>query len=196
MGVKSVEKNYVILEQMTNDLYHLQYPIGKFIMPDETSFELIKSWVDELNDFPSKLISLTSSLTSDQLEKTYRPGGWTARQVIHHVADSHLNAYTRFKLTLTEDKPTIRPYFEDRWAELSDGKTGKIELSLPLIAAIHARLVSLLKTLEYSDFSREYIHPETQQTYTLAYLAGTYAWHGNHHLAHLQLALSQTKSAL
>ena len=175
---------------MINDLQHLQYPIGKFIMPDETNFKLIKSWINELEEFPGRLISLTSNLTSDQLETTYRPGGWTVRQVVHHIADSHLNAYTRFKLTLTEDKPLIRPYFEDRWAELSDGKTGDLQLSLPLIAALHHRLVSLLKALDYGAFSREYIHPETGQTYTLAYLAGTYAWHGNHHLAHIRLANS------
>lgn len=171
------------------DLDHFKYPIGKFVLPEETSFDLIKSWIRDLSELPSQLISLTENLNEEQLAVPYRPGGWTVRQVIHHLADSHINAYTRFKLTLTEENPTIRPYFEDRWAELSDGKFGDIKLSINILSSIHQRLVSLLVTLDPNDFTRSYIHPETQQTYSLAYLTGTYAWHGKHHLAHIQLTL-------
>ncbi len=108
------------------------------------------------------------------------------RQVINHLADSHINAYTRFHLTLTEDRPHIRPYFEDRWAELADGKTGDIELSIQILKAIHARLVVLLKALKPNDFERTYFHPEAQQEFTMGYLLGNYAWHGKHHLAHIK----------
>lgn len=171
------------------DLSHLQYPIGKFSLPEETTFELITSWVDDLSAFPELLVSLTEKLDQTQLAATYRPDGWTVRQVVHHLADSHVNAYMRFKLALTEEKPIVRPYFEDKWAELPDGKSGDIGLSLELLSAIHNRLVSLLRTLDAKDFNRQYIHPATQQTLTLAYLTGNYAWHGKHHLAHINIAL-------
>lgn len=173
---------------MTN-FVHLQYPIGKFVLPEKVDSGLVDSWIADLSALPATLIELTSGLSQDQLEVPYRPGGWTVRQVIHHLADSHINAYTRFKLTLTEDLPTIRPYYEDRWAELSDGKTGDIRLSTAILEAIHERLVTLLRTLPFSAFERRYIHPETQDTYSLAFLTGNYAWHGKHHLAHIRLTL-------
>ena len=171
------------------DLEHLKYPIGRYEPPQKITPIQIKLWIDDLADFPQKLAEITRSLKDSDLEIPYRPDGWTVRQVVHHLADSHINAYMRFHLTLTEEKPVIRAYFEDRWAELADGKTGDIQLSIEILKAVHARLVALLNTLNPSKFDRTYIHPDTQKEYTMAYLLGNYAWHGKHHLAHIRLAI-------
>lgn len=170
-----------------SDLETLKYPIGRYHPPAVIDLAQIKQWMDELEKLPAEIETLTAPLDEEALAIPYRPGGWTVRQVVNHTADSHLNAYTRFHLTLTEEKPVIRPYFEDRWAELADGKNGDIQLSINLLKAIHARLVYLLRTLAIEDFDRTYIHPETQQENTMGYLLGMYAWHGKHHLAHIQL---------
>lgn len=163
----------------------LRYPIGAYIYPENVDEAQLKSWIDSLEYFPQQLIEVTSKLTEAQLAVHYRPGGWTVRQVIHHVADSHINAYTRVKLTLTEENPIIRPYNEEIWAELPEAKNGDIELSIAIIKAIHRRLVITLRTLDFADFDRKYIHPAANQHLTLGYLVGNYAWHGQHHLAHI-----------
>lgn len=168
---------------------HLKYPIGRYTPPTTITSAQIQEWIADLANFPQQLEAITAPLTNDALQKTYRPDGWTVRQLVHHLADSHINAYTRFHLTLTEEKPIIRPYFEARWAELYDGKTGGIQFSIALLKALHERLVFLLKSLDLTKFERTYIHPETQKEYTMAYLLGNYAWHGKHHLAHIQLTL-------
>ena len=168
------------------DLEQLKYPIGKYNPPPIITFSKIEDWIADLAQFPTDLVEITRGLKAEDLEVAYRPGGWTVRQVINHLADSHINAYTRFHLTLTEDRPQIRPYFEDKWAELADGKTGAIEHSIEILKAIHARLVVLLKALKPNDFERTYFHPEVQQEFTMAYLLGNYAWHGKHHLAHIK----------
>lgn len=165
----------------------LQYPIGRFSPPQEITAELLHEWINNLEDFPNELLERCAEFTDTDLETPYRPDGWTGRQVIHHLADSHINAYTRFHLTLTEDRPTIRPYFEDRWAELPDGKKSDVRMSINLLKAIHERLVFLLRALDPVAFERTYIHPETEKEYSMAYLLGNYAWHGKHHLAHLKL---------
>jgi hypothetical protein len=175
---------------MMQDQEHLKYPIGKYTCPATISTAQIKVWIDDLAQFPAQLIEATAGLTDAELAIPYRNGGWTVKQIVHHLADSHINAYTRFHLTLTEDKPVIRPYFEDRWAELPDGKAGEIQLSIEIIKAIHARLVSLLVVLDPEQFLRTYIHPETKQEYTMGYLLGNYSWHGKHHLAHIALTKS------
>jgi hypothetical protein len=168
------------------DLETLKYPIGKYNPPNEITEINITSWIKELANLPQELVTTIGSLSEIDLEKTYRPDGWTARQVIHHLADSHINAYTRTRLVLTEENPTIRPYFEDRWANLPDAQTGDVVLSVAILKAIHERWVTLLRTLKIDDFKRTYYHPEAQQQFTLAYLVGNYAWHGKHHLAHIK----------
>lgn len=161
-----------------------RYPIGKFEFTGEITAAQREQWIREIETLPARMRQAVAGLSEDQLNLTYREGGWTLRQVVHHVADSHINAYTRFKLALTEDNPTIRPYFEDRWAELQDFRAD-IQVSLTLLEALHQRWVILLKSLSEADYERTFQHPESGKTTSLAYNLGTYAWHGNHHLAHI-----------
>lgn len=172
------------------DLELLKYPIGKYLPPSTINGEHIRLWIEDLTSLPQLIVQATIDLNEQQLETPYRYGGWTVRQVVHHLADSHINAYTRTRLALTEDNPAIRPYFEERWAELPDALNGNIQLSIAILKAIHERWVALLKTLKPEDFERRYFHPETRQQNTLGYLIGNYAWHGKHHLAHIQTALN------
>ncbi|WP_316786015.1 YfiT family bacillithiol transferase [Pedobacter frigiditerrae] len=172
------------------DLESLKYPIGEYNPPETISESMLKEWIEQLETLPHEIVEITAGLSDADLEIPYRPDGWTVRQVVHHLADSHINAYTRVHLTLTEENPTVRPYHEERWAELADGKTGDIQLSIDILKAIHKRLVSLLKTLAISDFDRTYFHPGAGKEFTLGYLVGNYAWHGKHHLAHIQLTLN------
>lgn len=161
-----------------------RYPIGTFEFDGEITAQQREQWIREIETLPAKMKQAVAGLSEDQLNLHYREGGWTLRQVVHHVADSHINAYTRFKLALTEETPTIRPYFEDRWAELPDYRAD-IPISLALLEALHQRWVILLKSLGETDYERKFHHPESGQTTSLAYNLGTYAWHGNHHLAHI-----------
>jgi len=171
------------------DLEKLKYPIGKYEPPKTITETQLKEWIEQLAILPQEIADVAADLSEDQLETQYRPDGWTVRQVIHHLADSHINAYTRVRLTLTENRPEVRPYDEVRWAELEDAKSGNIQLSITILKAIHERLVALLETLNFSDFDRTYYHPAAQQEFTLAYLVGNYAWHGKHHLAHIKSTL-------
>ncbi len=164
-----------------------RYPIGQFECPKIISDTHIKQWIKDIEELPVKLNELVSGFTSLQLETSYREGGWTARQVIHHIHDSHHNGYIRFKWGMTEDKPMIKAYNEQLWAELFDTKSAPIELSLDLIKALHAKWVYFLKGLSADDLKREFIHPEGNVSISLGEDIGIYAWHGNHHLAHLQL---------
>ncbi len=170
---------------------NLKYPIGKFETPDQISKEKITEWIRDLEELPAKISDLVLDFTEEQLETSYRPDGWTARQVIHHIHDSHHNGYIRFKWALTEDKPLIKAYFEDRWAELFDTKTAPIHLSLNLITALHAKWVFFLKGLSEENLQKVFIHPEGNIEITLAEDIGIYAWHGNHHLAHLKIIADQ-----
>ena len=172
------------------DLEKLKYPIGKYNPPKTITETQLKEWIDQLALLPQEIIDISLGLTEHQLEIQYRPNGWTARQVIHHLADSHINAYTRIRLTLTENRPEVRPYDEVKWATLTDAKSADINLSIAILKSIHERLVILLKTLQAHDFERRYYHPAAKQEFTLAYLVGNYAWHGKHHLAHIQLTLN------
>lgn len=164
---------------------NVRYPIGKYEYAGVITPEQRESWIAEIEQLPAKLRQSIEGLSESELESHYRDGGWTLRQVVHHVADSHMNSYIRFKLALTEDTPTIRPYYEDRWANLEDGLTADTELSLTLLETLHKRWVILLRSLQDSDFAKPFYHPESKETITLAYNLGVYAWHGNHHVAHI-----------
>ncbi|MEO6820913.1 MAG: YfiT family bacillithiol transferase [Ginsengibacter sp.] len=163
----------------------LKYPIGKFEKPELITRDILSKWILEISDFPARLKNEVTYLTDEQLDTQYRPGGWTIRQVVHHCADSHMTSFTRFKLALTEEKPTIKPFLEDRWAALSDGKTAPIEPSLMVLEGLHNRWVSLLNSLTEEDLHKKFIHPEQGREFILNENIGIYAWHGNHHLAHI-----------
>ncbi|HVC47208.1 MAG TPA: bacillithiol transferase BstA [Terracidiphilus sp.] len=161
-----------------------RYPIGRFCLPAEASAGVRASQIDTLRDLPARLRESVAGLTEAQLDTPYREGGWTVRQVVHHVADSHMNAYVRVKLALTEDWPTIKPYDEAAWAELADGRMVPVEVSLALIEGLHARWVALLESLGERDFERGYNHPESGRQ-TLAGVLALYSWHSRHHTAHI-----------
>lgn len=163
----------------------LKYPIGKFVKPLNITRDILKQWIADITSFPSRLDKEVSQLSDTQLDTPYRPEGWTLRQVVHHCADSHLNAFTRLKLTLTEDSPTVKPYYEERWAELIDSKTFPIESSIKILQGIHTRWVAILHSLTDQDLQRIFIHPEHGRQFKLEENVGIYAWHGNHHLAHI-----------
>ena len=163
----------------------LRYPIGKFSYDGEMSPGRRAECVDRIAAAPKSLRSAVAGLTSAQLDTPYREGGWTVRQVVHHVPDSHLNAYTRLRLALTEASPTIRPYEEARWAELPDARSAPIEISLSLLEALHHRWVALLRQLGPVEGARTFLHPEHKRVITIDELIAMYAWHGEHHVAHI-----------
>ncbi len=167
------------------DIEQLKYPIGKYQPPNPISETHIKQWIKEIALLPSTLKATVQGMTEAQLATPYRDGGWTVRQTVHHVADSHMNAYCRFKLALTEETPTIKPYLEARWAELEDGRNAPIELSLTLLESLHSRWLMMLKTMSMSDFKRTFFRPDQAKELTLGSVLGLYAWHGNHHCAHI-----------
>jgi uncharacterized damage-inducible protein DinB len=163
----------------------LRFPIGKFDWNAPIGEADYPTLIAEIAAAPGAFRSVVAGLSRDQLETRYRPGGWTVKQVVHHVPDSHLNAYTRFKLALTEDEPTIKPYDEAKWAELPDSQRVPIDVSLDLLDALHTRWVALLRAMDVADFNRSFRHPEHDRILTLAQLLGLYAWHGRHHVAHI-----------
>ena len=171
------------------DIEKLKYPIGKIHLPTTILATDISDWIVVLENFPKRLKNLLMNLSEDQLNTPYRPEGWTVRQVIHHLADSHHNSYTRFKWALTEDQPVIKAYYEDRWAELFDSKTAPIQLSLDSIKALHAKWMYLLKGLTTADLEQIFIHPEGNKKVSLKENIGIYAWHCHHHYAHIEQLL-------
>lgn len=173
------------------ELYQLQYPIGKFEIPSSITKNQIEGWISILEHFPNRLENLVKNLTDEQLDTVYRLGGWTIRQVVHHVSDSHHHSYIRFKWALTEDKPIIKAYYEDRWAELFDSKSAPIDMSIQHLKAIHYKLVYLLKGLSEVDLNKTFIHPETNKEVVLKQNIGIYAWHCNHHYAHIENLLKR-----
>lgn len=163
----------------------LRYPIGPFKFEDRAlSGDELDSYIDQIAKTPRRLREAVSGLTAEQLDTPYRPGGWTVRQVVHHVPDSHLNSYVRFKLALTEDEPVIKAYDEAGWAALSDSRDTPVEVSLGLLDSLHERWVVLLRSLAPSDFARSFSHPERGKV-TLNTNLALYAWHGKHHVAHI-----------
>jgi len=162
----------------------LRYPIGTFHFDGSLTEEQKKTCLDEIAGTPANLRSAVKGLSDAQLDTPYRAGGWTVRQVVHHVPDSHLNSYVRFKLALTEDEPTIKPYAEDRWAELADTKSTPIEVSLTLLESLHDRWVRLLRSLSTEDWKRTFRHPDLGAM-NLEKTLALYAWHGRHHVSHV-----------
>lgn len=164
----------------------LKYPIGRFQAPSKISDLQLKSYINDIRFLPSLVEIAVQTLDAPQLATPYRPGGWTVTQVVHHLADSHMNAYTRFKLALTEDNPVIKPYDEAAWAELPDVTSTPINISLTLLHALHTRWVSLMDKMTPEQWERVFTHPAHGATFFLRQVAGTYSWHGKHHLAHIE----------
>jgi uncharacterized damage-inducible protein DinB len=160
-----------------------RYPIGTFQFDDDVKEIVIRGWIEEIEQLPAILRSAVENLNDEQLDTPYRSGGWTIRQVVHHIADSHMNAYIRFKLALTENNPVIKPYEEGKWAELSDSKL-PVDISLTLLSTLHKRWVTLLRSLSHDDLNRTFIHPDSGEV-SVGKNIGMYAWHGKHHLAHI-----------
>ncbi|MFN5168844.1 MAG: YfiT family bacillithiol transferase [Cyclobacteriaceae bacterium] len=163
-----------------------QYPIGKFQAKDAYTESEIQSSLERIESLPARLAKEITKLTAAQLDTPYREGGWTVRQVVHHAADSHTHAYIRTKWALTEDAPTIKAYLEKPWAETADTKLD-VHISLTLLAALHTKWVALLKSLSTADRKRTFTHPQTGKVVSIETLIGMYAWHGDHHLAHIKL---------
>jgi len=167
-----------------NRVTDLRYPIGKFAYEGHLTEDQKRALLDHIGQTPAKLRDAIKGLSESQIDTPYRPGGWTVRQVVHHVPDSHLNSYTRFKLALTEDEPTIKPYAEDRWAELADTKATPLEVSLTLLDSLHDRWMRLLRSMTPEQWKRTFRHPELGPM-TLEKTLALYAWHGRHHVAHI-----------
>jgi len=164
---------------------HLQYPIGKFIKPGQVSSQLLDKLIVTIETFPDRLKKEVAHLNDSQLDTPYRPEGWTIRQVIHHCCDSHMNGFIRHKLTLVEHKPTIKPYPEALFAELTDSVAMPIEPALQLLEGLHKKWAVLMKSMKMEDLKRIYIHPEHGREFELGESIALYAWHSDHHLAHI-----------
>ena len=162
----------------------LRYPIGKYA-PQPFSAEQLSKWIIDIRYLPNHLENAVLNLDEHQLETPYRPEGWTVKQLVHHVADSHMNAYIRFKLGLTEINPVIKPYDEAEWAKLNDTKNLPINISITLLFALHARWVEVLEKIKEEEWNRTVFHPEQNKEITLWHLLGMYAWHSLHHTAHI-----------
>lgn len=179
----------MLIPLQTMDIEKLKYPIGKY-SPGEIKFHEIESWIEDIANLPVQLSKLIiANKDKETLNYTYRPEGWSIRQLVHHLADSHMNAFIRFKLALTEDNPTIKPYLEAKWAAMHDVKNVPISSSLLILIGVHERLASVLRDMSAPDFNRKYTHPEHGKSLDLAYTTGMYSWHGRHHLEHIKSAL-------
>lgn len=161
----------------------IRYPIGSFQPVEEITSNKLEAWINDIEELPALLRNVVKNLSNEKVDTPYRPGGWTVRQVIHHLADSHMNAYIRLKLTLTEETPTVKAYDENKWAELVDYSL-PIETSLLLLESLHVHWTYLLRHLTPEDMKRKFLHPENGEV-TLDRLIALYAWHGKHHVAHI-----------
>lgn len=166
---------------------HLQYPIGKFQFQNNFSLNIVAQCISEIEKLPSQIQQVLSQIPPEKFNIPYRPNGWNAVQLVNHIADSHANALIRFKLGLTENHPTIKPYREDLWATLPDGTNTDLKPSLSIMEGAHLRLVIVLKNMEETDFQRLVFHPEKNADLSLYFLIQLYAWHGKHHLGHLKI---------
>lgn len=170
----------------------LKYPTGKFVAQKEYSFEEIKHNISRLAAFPVALMKLSAEIKAEEMNCCYRPGSWTIAQIFHHIADSHVNAYIRLKFTLAEENPTIKPYNENVWAVMPDANSGDdIHVSVIIVSGIHHRMCKLMESMEEATFQRTYFHSEYQKMFTLAEMCALYAWHGDHHLEQIKVALEK-----
>jgi hypothetical protein len=167
---------------------NLKYPIGRYVRPTTFDLKQAEEHINEISLFPEKMLMLVDDLNTEKLNKIYRTDSWSVRQLIHHCADSHMNAFIRFKLSLTEENPTIKPYKEALWAEMEDYKA-PVSPSIQILKGVHRRWCKLMKSMTESDWQKTYVHPESNSSYKLFQVAALYAWHGNHHIKHIELAL-------
>jgi len=170
----------------TEEIEDLKYPIGKSKVPEKISSTDIQKWISDISELPLKFNNATRTLTREQLDTPYRPEGWTLKQLVHHIADSHMNGLLRFKWALTEDEPTIKAFDEKQFADLDDSKLAPVEISLDLISALHAKWVILLENMSVSDFEKTFVHPVSGHRFTLKESLAHYSWHGRHHFAQLE----------
>ncbi len=168
---------------------------GPFIAPEEFTSAYLQAAIDRIDQFPIDLVRVVNAMKPEWQDLPYRTGGWKLKQVIHHIADSHMQAFSRFKLSLTEDAPIVKPYIQNAWAVTADSELADIQLSVNIIQPLHKRLVILLRNMKESDFDRTYIHPEYQKTYTLSHVVGLYAWHGHHHLQQVEMFMENMQTA-
>ncbi len=174
----------------SDQMYQWMYPIGKYEVPGFIGENEIGRWIQTIEDLPTEVRGLVDGLSSKELSWVYRPHGWNMAQVIHHMCDSHTHAYIRFKLAMTEDTPTIKPYKEGLWAMLEDYKVEYLHHSLQMLDAVHAKFTILLRSMDIHDYHKKsYFHPESHKNFTLGEALGLYDWHCRHHLAHLHQAV-------
>ena len=176
---------------MAVDIAKLRFPIGTYNPGDDIGPKDVERWVGDIKELPTNLKEVLLGITPADLDKTYRPGSWTVRQVVHHLADSHINAYSRMKRTLTEDVPTILPYDEKKWAQLDDVRSISIDTSVAILAGVHERLHTAISDLSISELSRQFKHADMDKPESMAYLIGMYSWHGRNHIGHLNIALGK-----
>lgn len=171
------------------DIEKLKYPTGHFVPPASFSWDEVKQHIQKMEALPADLEVIIKGLNAKQLNYGYRNGSWSIRQIVHHLADSHLNFHMRLRLSLTENVPTIKPYDENAWAELSDANSDDLSFSLMIVKGVHARAVELMKSLNETELKKEYFHPDNKKNWPLYWLLGLYAWHGHHHVAQIKVAL-------
>jgi len=185
------QRVFLFLRMTTEELETLRYPIGKPEIPKKISSDDIRKWITDISELPGKLNDAVRPLSKDQLNTPYRPEGWTLKQLVHHIADSHMSALLRFKWALTEDQPTIKAYDEKSFADLYDSKLAPVEVSLNLISALHVKWVMLMENMSNSDFEKTFVHPKSGYRYTLKESLANYSWHSRHHYAHLHNLLKR-----
>jgi hypothetical protein len=168
------------------ELELLRFPVGRHKSPNEFKVSQYAEWINIISEMPDKMEKAISGLTDAQLDTPYRPDGWTLRQVVHHVADSHMNAYIRMKLAVTEENPIIKPYIQDLWANTEDSLKADVQISIKLLKVLHIRWVMFLKSLNESDFDRTFYHPEPKQNQPIKLWVSVYAWHSRHHVGHIE----------
>lgn len=167
----------------------LRFPTGRFEKPEKFDSNKVEEWLKTIEEIPSKIITTAGHLPSEQLGWKYRPEGWNVKQVVHHLADSHMNCLIRLKLTLTEDSPIIKPYKENLWAELPDDNEGNLSPSIQILKGVHHKMVKVWSSIEAKDWTKFYVNPEYNSKFSMYEALALYAWHCNHHLAHIEQAI-------